>query len=446
MDMNKDHFLAREFCFFDGKHKRAKGYVTLTASVYHPLLRRQIPLATMEAVSENSENVTLFWELLNEVLKKVSNGTTSMFNPLGWCTDMAGSNLSAIRKVFGDSAIDRIKTCEFHFRESVNLRCRKISSDKATYFKDISIKLLQCETPECYDTLKEQLLKLISGETEESQLKSWFNWWNSRRGFIFRAFAPSGPRMNQAESIHGGWAKKDPPSMTLLKVAEADVRESKLLDVEYEGIKAGTAKGGKGPTATERQRISHYREIEAAKRLGEEMFTDGRTIEEESSHKPPSASRNTNRKPTDSRQKNKGAGRQPTDTQQGARTESVPIPARPKPKFGAFVIGLLQHQHPSVRVCYGCGTELKPCGRIPDPPDDLVIVSGDKRSYYDTLTKKVKQSDLVSNVYFHFNPNCVTVRHQFFIPGLIKLPDDVIPYLHQEHKHVLNQIIGLNIS
>ena len=70
--------------------------------------------------------------------------------------------------------------------------------------------------------------------------------------------------MNQAESIHGGWAKKDPPSMTLLKVAEADVRESKLLDVEYEGIKAGTAKGSKGPTAAERQRISHYREIEAA--------------------------------------------------------------------------------------------------------------------------------------------------------------------------------------
>ena len=40
--------------------------------------------------------------------------------------------------------------------------------------------------------------------------------------------------MNQAESIHGGWAQKDPPYMTLLKVAEVDVRESKLLDVgEY---------------------------------------------------------------------------------------------------------------------------------------------------------------------------------------------------------------------
>ena len=45
---------------------------------------------------------------------------------------------------------------------------------------------------------------------------------------------------------------------------------------------------------------------------------------------------------------------------------------------------------PSVKVCYGCGGELKPGGRIPDPPNDLVIVSGDKRSYYDTQTKKIQ--------------------------------------------------------
>ena len=76
------------------------------------------------------------------------------------------------------------------------------------------------------------------------------------------------------------------------------------------------------------------------------------------------------------------------------------------------MIGLLQYQHPSVKICYGCGGELKPGGRIPDPPNDLVIVRGDNRPYYDTQTKKVKQSELVSN--FHLNPNCVTVRHQFF--------------------------------
>ena len=36
------------------------------------------------------------------------------FRPIDWCTDMAGSNLSALRKVFGEDVVHRIKTCEFH--------------------------------------------------------------------------------------------------------------------------------------------------------------------------------------------------------------------------------------------------------------------------------------------------------------------------------------------
>ena len=43
-------------------------------------------------------------------------------------------------------------------------------------------------------------------------------------------------------------------------------------------------------------------------------------------------------------------------------------------------MGLLQYLHHTVRVCYGCGGELKPNGCIPNPPNDLIIVSsGDKQ-------------------------------------------------------------------
>ena len=61
--------------------------------------------------------------------------------------------------------------------------------------------------------------------------------------------------------------------------------------------------------------------------------------------------------------------------------------------------------------------------------------------------KKFKQSELVSNVYFHLNPNCVTVQLfiQVFIAGLIKVSDDVISYLHQEHKDIFKEITGLNV-
>ena len=44
-----DHFLCEEYCCFDGKVKR-----TLTVSVYHSLLHKQILLAIMECKSEDS--------------------------------------------------------------------------------------------------------------------------------------------------------------------------------------------------------------------------------------------------------------------------------------------------------------------------------------------------------------------------------------------------------
>lgn len=99
MNVDGEHFMNSEYCFFDGKHNRCRGYITLTASVYHPLLRRKVSLAIMEVEKENTTNVELFWTLFNEAFVKVAKKPTK-FNPIGWCTDMAGANLSGIYKVF----------------------------------------------------------------------------------------------------------------------------------------------------------------------------------------------------------------------------------------------------------------------------------------------------------------------------------------------------------
>ena len=82
MDKNEDHFLSKEFSFFDGKRKRCNGFITLTASVvYHPSLRKQIPLATMEAETEDTVNVKLFWSLFNEAFWKMAGSDSAKFNP-----------------------------------------------------------------------------------------------------------------------------------------------------------------------------------------------------------------------------------------------------------------------------------------------------------------------------------------------------------------------------
>ena len=81
--MSKDsgHFLCEEYCYFDGKEGRTKNFKTLTASVYHNLLKRQIPLATMECLQENSRHVELLWRLFNRAFKEV-NKTEKIFNPM----------------------------------------------------------------------------------------------------------------------------------------------------------------------------------------------------------------------------------------------------------------------------------------------------------------------------------------------------------------------------
>ena len=117
MDRAGEHILGKEFCYFDGKVKRCMGFISLTASVYHPVLRKLVPLATMECSGENTATISLFWKIFNDALKKESGGSSYTFNPCRWITDMAGANMEGIKSVFGTSAVDCIKTCEFHFKD-----------------------------------------------------------------------------------------------------------------------------------------------------------------------------------------------------------------------------------------------------------------------------------------------------------------------------------------
>lgn len=60
MNREGDHFMKDEYCYFDGKVKRCKNFVTLTASTYHPLLERQVVLAVMEAERELLKTLSYF--------------------------------------------------------------------------------------------------------------------------------------------------------------------------------------------------------------------------------------------------------------------------------------------------------------------------------------------------------------------------------------------------
>ena len=52
------HSLGEEFYHFDRKVNRTRHFTTLTTSVYHPSLQKQIPLASMDCIYKNRENVS----------------------------------------------------------------------------------------------------------------------------------------------------------------------------------------------------------------------------------------------------------------------------------------------------------------------------------------------------------------------------------------------------
>ena len=87
--------------------------MTLTAGTLHPILKKQIPLAIME-----TENIKLFWNLFNKSFKKTAGDKAVSYKPTGWSTDMAGTNVNGLRKVFGEDAFFCIKSSEFHLKES----------------------------------------------------------------------------------------------------------------------------------------------------------------------------------------------------------------------------------------------------------------------------------------------------------------------------------------
>ena len=105
------------------------------------------------------------------MLEKVAK-TPTKFNPTGWCTDMAGANLSGIYKVYGESA--RIKSCEFQFKDHRNKQAKKLGPESADEFKTLCDVLLNSTTENAYNSAKEKIDgPLLPKRTENSSKRGY---------------------------------------------------------------------------------------------------------------------------------------------------------------------------------------------------------------------------------------------------------------------------------
>ena len=161
--------ISEEFCPFDGKDGRVKNVKKLSASVYHTLLKRQIPLVIMECKYEDLVHVELFWHLFHEGYKKANN-TNEKFHPRGWSTDMNTSNFNGLERIYGENIVAKIKGCEFHFKDSINKHTKFFEEEQKLNFKVLANKLLLTLTEEGYKDAYQEVTSFISFNEKSKEL------------------------------------------------------------------------------------------------------------------------------------------------------------------------------------------------------------------------------------------------------------------------------------
>ena len=118
-------------------------------------------------------------------------------------------------------------------------------------------------------------------------------------------------------------------------------------------------------------------------------------------------------------------------------------PKFPSPMPNQFIVYLLKYCPQKTSVCFGCGNTLKPGGSIGNPPMDLVIVSHMARSW----VQENQVFSKPSNVYFHCLQQCVQKRQPYFQAKLhCFIPDELIPFLCDEHALFLQQNLGITFG
>ena len=104
---------------------------------------------------------------------------------------MAGANIEGLRRSFGPDAVERIKTCEFHFKDCRNKHARRLQVDDRSQFKELCNELLNAASLPAYDKAKENLDDFIGETPERNFLSTWVEWWHSDANLFSMRFSPS---------------------------------------------------------------------------------------------------------------------------------------------------------------------------------------------------------------------------------------------------------------
>ena len=256
--------LQQEDAFFDGCHSRCTRFISLGLWVQHPSMRCVIRLASMEVRSEATEDIAIFFKLINEMLQIVGKKEKGYkFNPRYILCDEAGGNIRGIKEALGlEFAATRVVTCQWHFMNKINERIQKIGEDFQEEFVTSAGQLCRVQSVAEFELIFSRMREIVAKFPE---FKNSLDWYYARRFHLFPAFRDglhSG--LNLAEVGNAQWKPKH--KMSLVAAAKDDITTMLQQESDLRRFGEGsTFKRGKVLTDTQRATKEKHQQMEMAR-------------------------------------------------------------------------------------------------------------------------------------------------------------------------------------
>ena len=225
--------LQKENAYFDATHTRVHRFKSFALWLIHGPMREMLRLASMEMRSENTNDISIFFTLFNEVLEQVSGIKGYKFNPRCFMCDEGGTNHRAVREVYGEEFCrDQVRGCQFHFKQQVQKQKHQIPEESRDQFIQICNKLCLVTTVARYEILKGKLEEMAR---RTPSLWSWVEWWDIRKAHIFGPLHHGSlPGCNLSEQGNKSW--KPTATMRLVHAACDDTITMMFQEMQVKKI------------------------------------------------------------------------------------------------------------------------------------------------------------------------------------------------------------------
>ena len=202
----------------------------------------------MEVRSEKTEELTIFWKLLNEMLEQLTKKPGYKFSPNYIMFDEGGANFTSVDSVFGEEFVKhRVVSCQWHFMNKVMERIHKVGEKDQAEFAEKAGQMCRVPTIPEFELLFRRLQEIAA---QYPEVGNFLDWYYVRRTHLFPAFREgrhSG--VNQAEIGNAKWKTTHHRKLWLVAAARDDISTMMQQEVDVRRFEEGsTFRRGSGPT------------------------------------------------------------------------------------------------------------------------------------------------------------------------------------------------------